>query len=195
MKTNFDLDLILKMINEAGKMVKDVVEFYGCSRGQLGTFLRKHNLNFKNNPNARKNQSKLMNGSMNPTKGRKRTDEEMEGVKKAHKKNAIINWDKKFKNGIDYKEYATICRRIIPKELKKETVKFVKEVDHIFSLKDCWRYKIHPYYASCKKNLRVISAEENKQKSDNSLYDIGEFLSIIGAQRLENVQFNWKQVS
>ena len=59
---NFDLDLILKMINEEGKMLKEIQEYYGCNRGQLSWFLRKHGLNFRNNPNARKNQSLLMKG-------------------------------------------------------------------------------------------------------------------------------------
>lgn len=192
---NFDLDLILKMVNEEGKMLKEVIEYYGCSRGQMGSFLRKNNLNFRNNPNARKNQSKLMCGEMNPTKGKKRKNSEMQGVKEAHKKRADVYWDELFKNGMTYEQYAKSCRQIIPREFKEKTTKFITEVDHIFSIKDCWDNGIHPRYASNINNLRIVSANENKLKGKKSLITLNEFLSIVGVQRLSKAQFKyWKQV-
>lgn len=194
LKINFDLDLILKMVNEEGKMLKDVQEYYGCTRGQLNWFTRKHGLNFRNNENARKKHSHFMSGESNPTKGRKRTAKEMEGVIIANKKRAELYWDDKFKDGITYNQYAKICRGVVPKEIKKQTIKFEIEADHIFSVKDCWEHKIHPFYASCEGNVRLIPARENKIKGNKSLYDLETFLKTVGVQRLSKAQFNWKRV-
>ena len=194
MKINFDLELILKMINEEGKMLKEIQEYYGCKRSQLSWFLKKNNLNFKNNKNARKNQSKLMSGEMNPTKGRKRKAEEMEGIKKYNYERTLAYWNEKYKNGITFKQYAKMCRGIIPRDIKNKTIKFELEVDHIFSIKDCWNNKIFPYYASDIRNLRLISSEENKKKGSKSLLNLESFLLTIGVQRLSKAQFNWKRV-
>ena len=194
MKIDFDLEFILKMINEEGKLLKDVQEYYGCTRGQLSWFLRKYDLNFRNHINARKKQSEKMSGSTNPTKGRKRTEGEMAGIKKAHKEKAMLYWDLKFKDGITYKQYSKICRNTTPTEMKKKVVKFETEIDHIFSVKDCWENKIHPNFVNHERNLRIISSEENRLKGQNSLYDLETFLSKVGVQRLSKAQFNWKQV-
>lgn len=195
MKIDFDLNKILKMVNEEGKMLKEVQEYYNCTRGQLRWFLKKNNLNFKNNINARRNQSKLMSGDKNPTKGKKRSEKEMEGLIKAHKNKADIYWDELFKNGMTFEKYAKICRQIIPKELKERTIKSKVEVDHIFSIKECWKNGIHPRYASDINNLRVISSAENKSKSSNSLVTLEEFLSMVGVQRLSKAQFKyWERV-
>ncbi len=194
MKVNFDLELILKMINEEGKMLKEVQAYYGCTRGQLRWFLGKHNLNFKNNPNARKNQSKLMSGDMNPTKGRKRNSNEMIGIAKANREKAEKEWNEKFKDGITYQQYCKICRHRAYTNMNKQSVKHKTDIDHIFSLKDCWENKIHPKYASDKNNLRIISSTENLEKGSNSLISLEEFLSMVGGQRLSKAQFNWKRV-
>lgn len=194
MKINFDLELILKMINEEGKMLKDIQVYYNCNRGQLSWFLRKHNLNFKNNSNARKNQSRLMQGSMNPTKGKKRCEEEMQGIAKANRLKAEKEWDIKFKNGITYQQYCRICRGRAYSDMDRKSKKNKMEIDHIFSLKDCWENKIHPKYASHKNNLRLIPSKENLSKGKKSLIDLEEFLSIIGGQRLSKAQFDWKRV-
>ncbi len=194
MKVNFDLELILKMINQEGKMLKEVQAYYGCTRSQLGWFLRKHNLSFKNNPNARRNQSDLMNGDMNPTKGRKRSPEEMFGITQANREKAEKGWDEKFKDGITYQQYCKVCRSRAYSNMKKKSVKHEIDVDHIFSLKDCWENKIHPKHASDKNNLRLIPSQENLKKGSESLITLEEFLSLIGGQRLEKAQFNWKRV-
>lgn len=194
MKMNFDLELILKMINEEGKMLKDIQEYYGCTRNQLSWFTRKHGLNFRNNKNARKNQSKLMNGDMNPTKGRKRDPKEMQGIAKATMLKTEKEWDIKFEDGITYKQYSKICRSLASKHFKGQTVKNEIEIDHIFSLKDCWENKINPRITSHKNNLRLIEAKENREKGANSLITLEEFLSITGGQRLSKAQFNWKRV-
>ena len=194
MKINFDLELILKMINEEGKMLKDIQTHYNCSRGQLSWFLRKHNLNFKNNPNARKNQSRLMKGSMNPTKGKKRSEEEMRGIAQASRLKAEKEWDIKFKNGITYQQYCRICRGRAYSNMNRKSEKNKMDIDHIFYLKDCWENKIHPKYASHKNNLRLIPSKENLSKGKKSLIGLEEFLSIIGGQRLSKAQFDWKRV-
>ena len=194
MKVNFDLNLILKMVNEEGKMLKEIQEYYGCPRAQLSWFTRKNGLNFNNNKNARKNQSKLMSGDMNPTKGKKRNPKEMQGLAKASMLKAEKEWNVKFENGITYKQYSKICRGLARKYFKGQTAKNEIEIDHIFSLKDCWKNKIHPRIASHKNNLRLIEMKENKKKAANSLITLEEFLSITGGQRLSKAQFNWKQV-
>ena len=56
-------------------------------------------MNFKNNVNARKKQSEMMK-IKNPTKGRKRTAKEMEGIIKSNKERAIAYWNVKYKEGI-----------------------------------------------------------------------------------------------
>ena len=192
-KFDLDLDLILKMINEENKLLKDIYQYYGCSRGQLYRFLKKHNLNFKNNVNARKKQSEMMK-IKNPTKGRKRTAKEMEGIIKSNKERAIAYWNVKYKEGITYNQYAKICRACMPKNVKEQVKSIDYEIDHIFSLKDCWKYKIHPYYASCEKNLQILTQKQNKEKGSKSPYGINEFMSIVGVQRLSKAQFDWKQV-
>lgn len=194
MKVDFDLDLILNMINKEGKMLKDIQKYYGCSRGQLSWFLRKHNLNFKNNINARKNQSKLMNSSMNPTKGKERNKSEMRGISEANRRKAEKEWDIKFKDGITYQQYCKISRNRAYSNMNKESKRDKTHIDHIFSLKDCWENKIHPKYASHTNNLRIIDLKENLSKGKNSLITLEEFLSIIGGQRLSKAQFNWKRV-
>ena len=118
----------------------------------------------------------------------------MEGVKKAHRERSLAYWNEKFKHGITYQQYSKICRQCIPKDIKSKTIKFEIEADHIFSVKDCWDNKIHPYYASSEKNLRLVKAEVNKAKGSNSLCTLDEFLSMVGVQRLSKAQFNWKQV-
>ncbi len=193
MKVNFDLDDILKMIDD-GYMLKDVCAHYGCTRGKLRWFLKKYNLNFSNNKNARRNQRKLMSGEMNPTKGRKRTASEMRGISESSKLKAELYWDHKFKDGITFQQYAKVCRSIIPKEFKDKAKWQEQEVDHVFSIKDCWKNKIYPRYTSNPNNLRIVSTEENKSKSSKSEISLDEFLSAVGVQRLSKAQFNWKRV-
>ena len=114
----FDYSLIVKMIEE-GKMLKEICEYYGCNRNKLYRYIKSVNpdANFRNNPNFRRNQSKLMSGKMNPTKGRKRAEKEMKGISIANKEKADKCWNKKFLNGITYKQYSKVCRSIIPKEI------------------------------------------------------------------------------
>lgn len=191
----FDYNLIMKMFNE-GKMLKEICEYYGCNRNKLYRYIKSvnPNANFRNNVNSRSNQSNLMSGGMNPTKGRKRTKNEMNGISKANREKAYKNWNKIFANGITYEEYAKICRYIVPREMQTKNKWKELEIDHVFSIKDCWINKIHPRYVSHTSNLRIISSSENKAKGDKSLVSLDGFLSMVGVQRLSKAQFNWKRV-
>lgn len=192
-KIDFDLDLIIGMIDD-GFMLKDVAEYYGCTRYQLNWFTRKHGLNFRNNKNARINQSTLMRGEMNPTRGRIRTPEEMRGIAKSNRERADRAWDNRFSDGITFKQYSKICRYIVPKDIQDQAKFGEWEVDHLFSVRDCWENKIHPRYASDRGNLRVIPAYKNREKSSSSSVTLSEFMSMVGVQRLSKAQFNWKRV-
>ena len=190
----FDLELILDLINNKGYMMKDVCEHYNCKRSQLSWFTRKHGLNFNNNPNARKNQSKLMSGDMNPTKGRKRTKEEMKGTGDASRKRYEKEWENKFREGINYNQYTKISRRRAYTNMGKVSVKGVTEVDHIYSLKDCWANSIHPIYASDIVNLQLLTTEENKKKAGRSDITLQELLDRLNIKDLKDIQFNWPKI-
>lgn len=194
MKEKLELQKILNMIYKENKMLKEVYEYYGCSRSTLYSFLKKNGLNFKNNINARINQSILMKTNKNPTKGKKRKEEEMLGIIKFNKEKSKIYWNNKFKNGITFIQYAKICRTCVPEKIKKEARKKGNQIDHIFSIKDCWINKIHPHYVSDIKNLRILSMQENNKKGAKSDCTLQDFIDKIGVKDIKDIQFNWSRI-
>ena len=189
----FDLELILDMINNKELMLKDVIEYYGCTRNQLAHFLRKNNLNFKNSIGAKRARANFLKEN-NPTKGKKRNPKEMEGLKKANRLKAVKEWDKKYKDGIKFWQYGKICRNLSYTNMNKISEKGIKEIDHIFSLKDCFKYSIYPIYASDINNLQILTSEENQSKAGRSDMTLQEFLRKIGIEDIKKAQFNWPKI-
>ena len=100
----------------------------------------------------------------------------------------------KLKNGITYVQYARYARYDAYVKLQGTYDSDISEIDHIFSVKDCWDNCIPLELVSNDGNLQVISRLKNRIKHSNSNVSLDEFLKNVGVQRLSKSQLNWKKV-
>lgn len=194
-KVNIDVKTILEHIDK-GMLVGEIAELYGCSRQTISKRLKDNGYNMQNNVNQRERHSKLMKTEVNPTKGKPRNKEVLKKMIDGYVKMRQDKRAEKLKTGITYNEYCRYARydsyvKLIPPD--------GFEIDHMFSLKDCWDNNVPLELVSHEKNLQFLTPEDNRKKSSKSSITLDEFKQLVGVQRLSKSQLDdlfssWKKV-
>lgn len=168
------VDEIISLLNE-GLLIGDICDLYGLQRNSISRLLKAHGYNMRNHKGQRLKQSKMMTTELNPTKGTQRPKEVIVKMMEGRRKKSIEKWS----NISTYKEYTSVARSIaycVFKEGAEVPVGY--EIDHIFSLKDCFENNIPVHRASHRNNLQFLTPEENKKKGCNSDITLQQFLGL-----------------
>lgn len=116
-----------------------------------------------------------METCLNPTVNTKRPKEVLDKMLMGAKKKKLERW----KNISTFKQYTSIARGIAYNIFKEGAeVPEGYEIDHIFSLKDCYENNIPVDRASHRNNLQFLTPEENRKKGCNSSITLQQFLEI-----------------
>jgi len=184
--------LEIKKLVDCGMLLSEICKELNCTRHQLYGIYKNAGFNFKNHKTQRKKQSEFMKNN-NPVRGPRPKyvmDAMMKGYKEAKRKDR----EEKLRTGITYEEYARYARYDSYVKLEGKYNPKTHEIDHIFSIKDCWDNHIPLNLVSHDNNLQILTIKENKLKRDSSDISLQEFLNNVGVQRLSKSQLSWKKV-
>lgn len=171
---DLDINEVVEVLN-GGMLINDFCKLKGINRSALSRFLNANGYNFKNSHVQRQRHSELMRTEKNPTLGTNRPKDIIDALNKAKREKARKRWNK-----IDnYKDYARTVRDVTYRNAYNTSIPSGFEIDHIFSVWDCWNHNVPVEMASHINNTRLITVEENKKKGKNSLVSYEEFLSMV----------------
>jgi hypothetical protein len=184
--------LEIKELVDGGMLLSEICEELNCTRYQLYGIYKDAGFNFQNHKAQRIKQSEFMRNN-NPVRGPRPKyvmDAMMKGYKEAKRKAR----EEKLRTGITYEEYARYARYDSYVKLEGKYNPRTHEIDHIFSIKDCWDNHVPLELVSHDNNLQILTIEENKLKHGSSDITLDEFLNNVGVQRLSKSQLSWKKV-
>lgn len=168
------IEEVIALLNE-GFLIKDICEMYGIQRNAISRLLKANGYNMKNHAGQRQHQSQLMSTELNPTLGTKRPKEVIEAMVQARRTANKSKWET-----IDtYDEYTKTARSIAYSYFNEGAdVPEGYEIDHKFSLKDCYANNIPVWKASHVGNLQFLTSKENKKKGSTSCISLEEFKKL-----------------
>ena len=179
---------------EKGYLLKDIANEFNVNRCTLSKYIKSLGFPsdyFLNNKNQREKQSKFMKEN-NPVKGR-RPDYILQAMREGYIKAKKEARKSLLETGITYKQYTQYARYDAYVKLIGTYDSSIEEIDHIFSIKDCWDNNIPLELVSHDNNLQILSKSENKKKATNSSITLDEFLNRVGVQGLSKSQTNCKK--
>lgn len=176
-KTGFTLDKLQADI-KAGLLLGEIAQKYNMSRSALNNFLKLHDLNFKNHETQRTLQRERMKKENPVPKGSSRAPEIMQPAREATKEKGI----NRRASITEFTEYAKAARGVAYTLYKKKTPEGL-EIDHIFSVKDGFIYRVPVDFISHPANLRLITQAENKRKSHKSIISFEDFCRLTGYEQ------------
>lgn len=158
---------------ESGKLISEIMEEHGISRGVVRTRLKEDGYNFRNHKAARAKQSEFMKGN-NPR--------EIEEVARRAHENALktrrAEYVAKYSEWVDmdFKTYAKKARAIAYQEFGRGN--YQGEIDHIFSVKAGYDNNVPLMVISHPANLRLLAIADNKKKAHNSDMTLSELYEL-----------------